>query len=246
MKRTDMRITNIPLPKNATCVVHGNGSAGTVGTSPLQEAAPKKRSAKAKAPRRELSPSELALTGMPVIGAKVRHAAFGVGEVVGHRLLNCTVDGVRSPDLDPRLIVQFEVGGEKELLWAFCHGKLKRVRDYGPDKKLPVSAPLTPSDMPRPIIAWNTEPKPFIWVTWADGSRITVHQPTDQDNAESRARDLINSYPYTAPTTPQARAVIPGLTIVRSTSKHGRDRYLAEFLGISVNAVRNYVAATNR
>jgi DNA helicase-2/ATP-dependent DNA helicase PcrA len=49
-------------------------------------------------------------------GERVIHAAFGRGEVLG----------LSGPDHDRRVVIRFDQGGQRELLLAFCAGKLSR------------------------------------------------------------------------------------------------------------------------
>lgn len=64
---------------------------------------------------------------MPACGTYVDHPAFGRGRVIKTETRTCYLDGEREPALDARVTVRFE-SGEKELLWAFCHTKVKIFR----------------------------------------------------------------------------------------------------------------------
>ncbi len=63
---------------------------------------------------------------MPKLGSWIKHDLFGVGRVVKHVSITALLDGEREPALDHRLVVQFYIK-RLELLWAFCHNRIRRV-----------------------------------------------------------------------------------------------------------------------
>ncbi len=64
---------------------------------------------------------------MPKCGTFISHPAFGRGRVVKTESRISYLEGEREPELDDRLTVVFLNCEVRELLWSFCHTKVKVI-----------------------------------------------------------------------------------------------------------------------